>query len=108
MVLLRLSDIESFDWDTGNSRKNAEKHGVLCQEAEEVFFFLNLVVVDKGHSGVEPRYKVLGKTQNDRHLIVVCTIRKNRIRIISVRDANKKERSVYRTYEQKTKADSTI
>jgi uncharacterized protein len=106
--LLRLSDIESFDWDTGNSRKNIERHKVFCQEAEEVFFYYNLNVGDEKHSGEEVRYKALGKTQNNRYLVVVYTKRKGKIRVISARDANKKERSVYKVYEQKVKTDSTI
>ncbi len=108
MVVIKLSDPEMFDWDTGNSRKNVEKHGVTGQEAEEVFFYYNLNLEDDKHSKEETRFKALGKTRESRYLMIVYTKRKDKIRVISARDANKKERKIYKDYEQKAKADSTI
>lgn len=41
--------IEGFDWDTGNARKNADKHGGSQIEAEQIFFNDPLLVaVDAG------------------------------------------------------------
>lgn len=91
-----LEKLEGFDWDKGNQRKSQEKHGVTDKETEEVFFNRPLFVeVDKKHSLSETRFKVLGKTNTNRYLFLVYTIRKNKIRIISARDQNRKERKTY-------------
>jgi hypothetical protein len=50
---------------------------------------------DVKHSQEEIRWYLLGKTDAERFLFVVFTIRSNKIRIISARDMNKKEREVY-------------
>ncbi len=88
----------SFDWDLGNSNKNLIKHKVTIQESEEVFFNQPLVIAeDLKHSSGEDRFYGLGKTNAGRKLFLVFTIRKNQIRIISIRDMNKKETKVYET-----------
>lgn len=89
-------NIHGFEWDSGNSNKNWLKHGVANSEAEEVFFDDNKAMLhDELHSGKESRYIILGKTKKERILFVVFTIRKNKIRIISARDCNKKEEGLY-------------
>ena len=98
-----LARIEGFDWDQGNIKKNWERHKVSFIECEEVFFNRPLVLVeDTGHSKSEGRYYTLGRTNDDRYLFVVFTIRKNKIRVISARDMNRKERGVYREEIEKT------
>jgi len=90
------SQIIGFDWDTANTKKNWEKHKVLPVECEQVFFNEPLLVQpDYSHSSQKSRFIVLGKTDAKRFLFIVFTIRKNRIRVISARDMNKKERRVY-------------
>lgn len=92
---LFLSPIE-FEWDNGNSNKNWRSHKVSDMECEEIFFDSDKVVLqDILHSGGEPRYLLLGCTKSHRLLFVVFTIRGNKIRIISARDINKKERQLY-------------
>ena len=91
-----LARIEGFDWDQGNIEKNWERHKVSFIECEEVFFNRPLVLLeDAGHSKSEGRYYTLGRTNDDRHLFIVFTIRNNRIRVISARDMNRRERRVY-------------
>lgn len=88
--------VEGFDWNKGNIKKNWEKHRVSYIECEKVFF--NQPIIVRGgeiHSQEEPRYYVLGKTNRERHLFIVFTIRKNKIRVISARDMSRKERRVY-------------
>lgn len=83
----------SFEWDVGDISKNSTKHGVSCQEAEEVFINQPLiVVVDDKHSGSEKRFHVLGRSSNNRFLFSSITIRNQKIRIISIRDMNQKEK----------------
>lgn len=87
-----------FEWDLYNREKNWQKHHVADVEAQEVFsqgLFLGPV-----KSVEEERFAVIGKTAQRRVLFVVYTLRENKIRVISARDASRKERSVY---EQKIK-----
>lgn len=84
-----------FEWDSGNIKKNM-KHGVEDKESEEIFgskkkFFMK----DEKHSLNEERYMIWGKTKKDRKLTVFFTLRNKKVRIISVRDMNRKERNAY-------------
>lgn len=91
-----LKEISSFEWDNGNKGKNFLKHRVIDEECEEVFFDQNKkILIDAVHSGIEERYLLIGKTKKQRMLFLVFTIRKNKIRIISARDLNKKEYKLY-------------
>jgi uncharacterized DUF497 family protein len=84
---------EAFEWDHANLEKNWQKHGVAHFECEEIFFNAPLVVApDDKHSTQETRHYALGKTNRNRHLFVVFTIRGNKVRVISARDMSKKER----------------
>lgn len=81
-----------FDWDKSNQDKNYNKHQVATTEVEEVFFNKNKKLAkDLLHSKNEERYLVIGETKQHRKLYIVFTIRKNKIRVISARDLNKKE-----------------
>jgi uncharacterized DUF497 family protein len=85
-----------FQWDDGNSEKNWISHQVAKSECEQIFFNQPLVIGnDEKHSKIEKRYYVLGQTDSDRQLYIVCTARQNLIRVISARDMSKKEREVY-------------
>jgi len=91
-----VSDIAGFDWDEGNKEKNWEKHKVLASECEQVFFNQPLIVLDDNkHSSMEKRYFSLGKTDNDRKLFIVFTVRKGLLRVISARNMSIKERKIY-------------
>jgi uncharacterized protein len=57
---------------------------------------------DIKHSEKENRYYALGKNDINRFLFIVFTVRENKIRIISARDMNKKEKKVYKDYEKDT------
>lgn len=54
-----------------------------------------IVAEDNKHSTKEKRWYMLGRTDTDRKLFIVFTIRKNLIRVISARNMNKKERNIY-------------
>lgn len=91
-----LDKCSGFEWDKGNSIKNWIRHRVTRGECEQVFFNEPLLVFDDTrHSKEEQRWFLLGKTDADRHLFVVFTIRENLIRVISARDMNRKEREIY-------------
>ena len=60
-----------------------------------------LTFPDPSHSTKEDRYNLIGKTKDKDLLFITYTIRKTKIRIISARVADKKERKFYEN--QKTK-----
>lgn len=90
-----------FEWDDGNRDKNWLSHQVTSTECEEIFFNQSLYVADSTQQHeFEDRYYALGKTNSDRMLFIVFTIRKKHIRVISARDMSRKERKVYETKEE--------
>lgn len=96
--MLNLSQVIGFDWDAGNSFKSVDKHSVPQTEAEQVFADdRSLIVEDVKHSQNEVRYQALGRTLDGRLLHVTFTLRENgkKIRVISARDMNRKERGLY-------------
>jgi uncharacterized DUF497 family protein len=91
-----LSGVEGFDWDKGNIEKNWERHKVSVIECEEVFFNEPLVVQeDDVHSTSENRYYAVGRTNDERYLFIVFTIRANKMRVISARDMSNRERRIF-------------
>lgn len=96
--MINWAQITGFDWDAGNSRKNAEKHGVKQPEAEEIFFNGPLLVLeDPKHSLAEVRFHALGETDDGRLLHVTFTLRGDGtlIRVISALAMHRKERAIY-------------
>lgn len=91
-------DLLEFEWDSGNREKNFLKHRVTNAECEEVFFDPRKRVLKEAlHPGGldgEKRYIVIGKTREERALYLVFTFRRNKIRVISARDLNRKERGL--------------
>jgi uncharacterized protein len=86
----------TFLWDKGNEQKNWLKHGVSVRECEEVILSdKTLYFEDPKHSMFESRYVGFGYTASQRLLSIVFTIRRNAIRIISARDASRKEKRIY-------------
>jgi uncharacterized DUF497 family protein len=91
-----LAGATHFEWDGGNLLKNWEAHGVSASECEQLFFNVPLVAAtDERHSQREPRFYALGQTDAGRPLFVVFTIRAHAVRVISARDMNRKERTLY-------------
>ena len=97
MTVVELPEILVFEWDEGNEQKNWMRHRVKAEEAEEPFFAQEqLVLEDKPHSSEqEVRYILIGKTKQRRMLFIVYTLRGEKIRIISARNADKKEVELY-------------
>ena len=83
-----------FEWDEDKAALNLKKHGVRFETAARVFEDEDRIeFYDSAHSTEEDRYNTIGMV--DSVLFVVYTERKNRIRLISARPANSKERSLY-------------
>jgi uncharacterized DUF497 family protein len=90
-----------FSWDVRKAQGNYDKHGVSFEEAATVFADpAGLDLEDPGHSWNESRYRRLGKSTSGRILLLVYTVRRRphdqeTIRIISARQASRKERKAY-------------
>lgn len=90
-----------FSWDTRKAIQNFRKHDVSFEEAATVFADPEaLDWEDIEHSEIERRFKRLGKSFAGRVLLVIYAIRRKRdgketIRIISARQAGRKERKAY-------------
>jgi len=96
---LELDEVMGFDWDEGNLYKNEIKHGLHWSEIEEIFFNQPLLIYeDRKHSLEECRCYALGKTDEEKPLFVVFTLRGDRIQVISARKMNRKERRIYEEY----------
>lgn len=91
------STVIEFEWDHEKSLSNEKKHGVGFPEASTVFGDpLELTITDPGHSLGEYRFVSVGRSRSGRLLVVAFSERaQNRIRIISAREATRRERSSY-------------
>ncbi len=89
-----------FDWDDGNRTKSATKHVVTLVETEEVFLLGQAapLSVQVSPETPEERLGIVGPTYMGRILHVVFTLREGKIRPISARPADRKERKLYETY----------
>jgi uncharacterized DUF497 family protein len=70
-----MSDLR-FEWDPKKASSNEKKHGVSFGEAQSVFLDEDaLVIPDPDHSQVEDRFIILGRSSEDRALVVVHCFR---------------------------------
>ncbi|PJC64086.1 MAG: hypothetical protein CO021_06060 [Deltaproteobacteria bacterium CG_4_9_14_0_2_um_filter_42_21] len=94
-----------FDWDQWNVQKNEMKHGVSHLEAESAFFDPGYKLFqDQKHSTAkELRYILYGYSIENRVLMVGFTLKKKKVRIITARQASRKERVIYGEKKSKTK-----
>lgn len=86
-----------FEWDEDKAKANAKKHGVTFEEASSVFADpLAAIFVDEAHSGGEElREIIIRHSEDGRLLLTSFTERGEAIRIISARQATKRERKDY-------------
>ncbi|MBE8950391.1 MAG: BrnT family toxin [Quinella sp. 3Q1] len=84
----------NFEWDREKAKLNKIKHGVSFKSAAKVFNDPNrLEEFDAFHSWDEERWQVIGMADNV--LFVVYTERRDKIRLISAREATEEERRKY-------------
>jgi hypothetical protein len=76
----------AFEWDRGKDSANRRKHGVGFAEASTVFDDpLSITIPDPEHGIDEERFVIIGTSSQRSLLIVVHTIRGERVRLISAR-----------------------
>jgi hypothetical protein len=86
----------AFEWDPAKASDNLRKHRVAFTEAATVFRDpLGITAHDPHHSDAEDRYLTVGASAARRLLIIAHTERRGRIRIISARELNHRERREY-------------
>jgi uncharacterized DUF497 family protein len=85
-----------FEWDPEKARSNLQKHGITFDEASTAFEdSLSVTVPDPLHSEDEERFVLMGHSYRGRLLVVVHLDKGKRVRIISGRQATRKERHHY-------------
>ena len=85
-----------FEWDAAKAQRNHRKHGVAFDEAASAFYdALSITIPDPDHSVREHRFQLIGMASTGRLVVVSHTERGDRIRIISARRANRRERTSY-------------
>ena len=88
--------IKGFEWDEGNVLHLELKHGIIPQEAEEVFALSPLVKKTR-----KRHYAAFGRTRAGRLLIVIFGVNSdNYARIITAWDMKKSERQYYKRQTQ--------
>lgn len=85
-----------FEWDEAKAEINLKIHGVSFGEASEVFFDPNAIEgFDSEHSVGEDRFYVIGFSSRRLLYVVYAERRRNIIRIISARKAERKKQNEY-------------
>jgi hypothetical protein len=85
-----------FEWDPGKAESNLQKHGVSFNEAASVLGDpLSVTFFDPDHSDDEDRFITLGTSRDGRLIILSHTDRGDSVRIISAREATRRERRLY-------------
>ena len=86
----------TFEWDEKKADDNLRKHGVTFDEAKTVFNDpFSVTIYDPDHSSDEQRYIDIGLSSKGRLIVVSYMERGEKIRIISGREATKKEEREY-------------
>jgi len=88
-----LSDEGEFEWDEYNLSHIAP-HGVTPGEIREVVEGRH-VVAGPVEINSEDRWILYGKTRAGRYLVVVYTVRNNRIRVVTAHTMHKSQRRKY-------------
>jgi len=86
--------IMEFDWDEAKRQANLEKHGIDFAEAEMIFAQPMIIKPDKRRDYQEERWAALGRLK-DLVVYLAYTLRGGKVRLISLRQANRKERKIY-------------
>jgi hypothetical protein len=88
-----LDRVDGFEWDVHNVGHVA-RHGVTPQEVEDAVCGTHVVVPAKPVQG-EKRWKLFGRAEAGRYLVVVFTIRRTKLRPVTAYTMNQAERGIY-------------
>ena len=83
-----------YEWDPEKAKRNLRDHGVSFEESATIFLDpLAKTYPDPDHSNEEDREITIGYSTKQRLLFVSHVQRRNRTRIISAREATRRERT---------------
>ena len=85
----------AFEWDEVKARSNYRKHGVYFADAVTVFDDDEAITIRDDDSDEEERFVTIGRDAFARLLVVVYTWRGANIRVISARQATRREMKGY-------------
>jgi uncharacterized DUF497 family protein len=88
-----LDGIAGYDWDDHNV-SHVARHGVRPEEVEEAVRRPHVIAAARDMSG-EKRWKLFGISSLGRYLVVVFTIRNERLRPVTAHTMNQRERKIY-------------
>ncbi len=84
----------AYEWDEAKNRENIAKHGIDFADAPHIFERPVLARRDDRQDyGGEERWIAIGELR-DVVVVMVFTLREDRIRVISIRKANRRERKI--------------
>jgi uncharacterized DUF497 family protein len=86
----------NFEWDNKKATSNLKKHGVSFEEAMSCFYDpLQIAFEDPDTIAKEQREILVAHSARGKVLLVVYTVRDQKIRIISARKVTKQEEKNY-------------
>ena len=88
-----------FTYDPAKSECNIAERGLAFDLAEHFDWSTALIAEDTRHDYLERRYQALGMLDEHLHMLVF-TPREGAVHVISLRRANKRERTRYATQAQ--------
>jgi len=83
-----------FVWDEKKNRSNISKHGYDFRDVKRIFSDEIVEIEDTRNDYGERRLKAIGILR-EKEVLVVYTVREDKIRIISARRAHDNERKAY-------------
>ena len=87
----------SLEWDQNKNIINIKKHGIDFDDADKIFKNPILTKIDERIDYKEKRWIGIGRLEKVT-VVLIFTKRGKKIRIISMRKANKIERRIYNEY----------
>ena len=81
----------NFQFDPAKAQSNLHKHGISFADAESVFYDPLAIHIEDVSAENEPRWVAIGMGSANRILVVIYTLRNDDIRLISARQASRRE-----------------
>jgi uncharacterized DUF497 family protein len=85
-----MSDEPQYEWDVRKAASNLEKHGVSFEAVRRFDWASAIEAEDTRYDYGETRMQALGRI-GDRSYVLVYTLRGETVRVISLREANRRE-----------------
>jgi uncharacterized DUF497 family protein len=87
-----------LEWDDSKNELNVRKRGIAFSESLSMFNELLMISVDNRRDYGEERLVGINYVKTELMVVVFCRRDPDRIRIISLRKANDREKEIYNVY----------